>query len=254
MPETEKFAFGVIDKKLAFTQNKDVQSLFEKWDLKLDIQYFNFDKVAQDVDLPTLLKNMFEDESVLKKLGLNPYVNKCEVEQLSTTIMNMAFLDRYKQQDLEPLICRESGTLVGCSPDLKEGIQVDDELRCALADQSSVHYYLYNEDEQSEFLFRLFKLLVLGGPVCQYENDINVYLDTAKSLYKDLLSIKQNVNGQKVIRSRVFEIELSKGDQNYAPGGPVASYHTQNKCFVIIDPFYRHITTLTHRWDSKRQF
>ena len=46
MPETEKFAFGVIDKKLAFTQNKDVQSLFEKWDLKLDIQYFNFDKVC----------------------------------------------------------------------------------------------------------------------------------------------------------------------------------------------------------------
>ena len=37
--------------------------------------------------------------------------------------MNMEFLDRYKQQNLEPLICRESGTLVGCSPDLKEGIQ-----------------------------------------------------------------------------------------------------------------------------------
>ena len=45
MPETEKFAFGVIDKKLGFTQNKDVQSLFSKWDLQLNVQYFNFDKV-----------------------------------------------------------------------------------------------------------------------------------------------------------------------------------------------------------------
>ena len=54
--------------------------------------------------------------------------------------------------------------------------KVDDELRCALTDQSSAHYWLYDEDEQSEFLFRLFKLIVLGGPVCQYENDINVYL------------------------------------------------------------------------------
>ena len=53
---------------------------------------------------------------------------------------------------------------------------VDDELRCALTDQSSIHYWLFSEDEQSEFLFRLFKLIVLGGPVCQYENDINVYL------------------------------------------------------------------------------
>ena len=89
------------------------------------------------MDLPTLLKNMLEDETVLKTLGvssfiissiikflkLNPYVNKCEVEQLSTSVMNMTFLDRFKNQQLEPLICRESGTLVGCSPDLKEGIQ-----------------------------------------------------------------------------------------------------------------------------------
>jgi len=253
MPETEKFAFGVIDKKLGFTQNKDLQSLFSKWDLHLNVQYFNFDKVAQDVDLPTLLKHMLEDETVLKTLGINPYVNKCEVEQLSTTVMNMSFLDRFKDQDLEPLICRPSGTLCGCSPDLKEGIQVDDELRCALTDQSSIHYWLFSEDEQSEFLFRLFKLIVLGGPVCQYENDINVYLETAKSLYKDLLAIKQNVNGQKVIRSRVFEIELAKADQNYAPGGAV-TYHTQNKCFVIVDPFYRHITVVSHRWDTKRQF
>ena len=50
-------------------------------------------------------------------------MNKCEVEQLSTSVMNMTFLDRFKNQQLEPLICRESGTLVGCSPDLKEGIQ-----------------------------------------------------------------------------------------------------------------------------------
>ena len=66
-------------------------------------------------------------------------------------------------------------------------------------------------------------------------------------------TLKQNVNGQKVIRSRVFEIELSKGDQFYAPGGAV-NYHTQNKNFIIVDPFYRHITVLSHRWDTKRQF
>lgn len=42
------------------------------------------------------------------------------MEELSTTVMNMEFLDRFKNPDLQPLICRESGIIVGCSPDIKE--------------------------------------------------------------------------------------------------------------------------------------
>ena len=51
---------------------------------------------------------------------MDKYIKKCEVEELSTTVMNMEFLDRYKNPDLQPLICRESGIIVGCSPDVKE--------------------------------------------------------------------------------------------------------------------------------------
>ena len=50
----------------------------------------------------------------------------------------------------------DHGTLI------KDGISVDDELRCSLLDQTSLNYDLFNEDEQSEFIFRLFKMIVLG--------------------------------------------------------------------------------------------
>ena len=45
---------------------------------------------------------------------------------------------------------------------VKDGISIDDELRCSLLDQTSLNYDLFDEDEQSEFIFRLFKMIVLG--------------------------------------------------------------------------------------------
>ena len=36
---------------------------------------------------------------------------------------------------------------------------------------------MYGEEERSEFLFLLFKLIVLGGPVCQYDDGIERYLE-----------------------------------------------------------------------------
>ena len=48
---------------------------------------------------------------------------------------------------------------------VKDGISIDDELRCSLLDQTSLNYDLFDEDEQSEFIFRLFKMIVLGQGV-----------------------------------------------------------------------------------------
>ena len=48
-------------------------------------------------------------------------------------------------------------------------------------------YDIFSEDDRSEFVFILLKHLCLGGAVCQYEDDIKPYLDTVKSLYKELI-------------------------------------------------------------------
>ena len=53
--------------------------------------------------------------------------------------------------------------------------------------EDSDNYDLYNDSERAEFLFCLFKHICLGGAVCQYEDNVQVYLDTTKLLYKDLV-------------------------------------------------------------------
>ena len=51
----------------------------------------------------------------------------------------------------------------------------------------SDYYCLYSDSERDEFLFCLFRHLVIGGQVCQYEDNVEAYLDTTKAIYKDLL-------------------------------------------------------------------
>lgn len=56
-----------------------------------------------------------------------------------------------------------------------------------LIDEESDNYGLFDEEDRNEFIFRIFKFLVLGGKWCQYEDKINKYLDFTKMLYKDLV-------------------------------------------------------------------
>lgn len=51
----------------------------------------------------------------------------------------------------------------------------------------SDHYDIYSESERSEFIFRLFRHLCLGGAICQYEDTVQPYLDATKAIYKDLV-------------------------------------------------------------------
>ena len=53
--------------------------------------------------------------------------------------------------------------------------------------EESDNYDIFNESDRKEFLFQLFKHLCLGGEVCQFEDNVQAYLDFTKLLYKDLV-------------------------------------------------------------------
>ena len=53
--------------------------------------------------------------------------------------------------------------------------------------EDSDNYDIFNESDRKEFLFHLFKHLCLGGEVCQFEDNVQIYLDFTKLLYKDLV-------------------------------------------------------------------
>ena len=60
-----------------------------------------------------------------------------------------------------------------------------------LLDEESSEYFLYNANEREEFIFKIFQILVLGGELCQYEDELEPYITCTKNLYKDLIRLKE---------------------------------------------------------------
>lgn len=52
-------------------------------------------------------------------------------------------------------------------------------------------YDTFSEEERDELLFRLFRLLVVGGALNQYEDSIGPYFDLTRDLYKDVVTCVQ---------------------------------------------------------------
>ena len=51
---------------------------------------------------------------------------------------------------------------------------------------------LQEDKIQNEFIFKLFQMLVIGGSICQYEDNVEEYLDVLKNLYKDLVTVAKD--------------------------------------------------------------
>ena len=85
-----------------------------------------------------------------------------ELQQLSTGVMSMDFFDRLEEADIV-----RNGMIKGCFEEIYDGISVSDKLRDMLANDDSENASLYTEKEKNEFIFVLFRLLVLGGSMAQ---------------------------------------------------------------------------------------
>lgn len=56
-----------------------------------------------------------------------------------------------------------------------------------LLEEDSDKYHKISADDRQEFLFKVFKHVVLGGELCQYEDIVPPYIDTAKIIYRDMV-------------------------------------------------------------------
>jgi hypothetical protein len=50
--------------------------------------------------------------------------------------------------------------------------------------QESDNAELFSEVDQKQLLYRLLSHVVLGGPMCQYEEELTPYVETVKRLYR----------------------------------------------------------------------
>lgn len=73
--------------------------------------------------------------------------------------------------------------------------------------EDSDNFESFSDSERSEFLFRLFSHVCVGGPICQYEDTVQPYYDVVKSLYRDLISVQKDSTTKELkIVSKVYKV------------------------------------------------
>ncbi|XP_063241714.1 cilia- and flagella-associated protein 300-like [Bacillus rossius redtenbacheri] len=141
------------------------------------------------------------------------------------------------------------GRIVGCPQVVVDGFLVADHLREVLLDPESERYHIIPDTLRQEFIFRIFQFLCLGGQWCQYEDDIQPYLDTTKMLYKDLVRVRKDAATDEVCVTSVVLRVAAKDSRGLAfyPRNPG---HVQNFAYLVVDPVRRRVTAFHHQFEG----
>ncbi len=144
-----------------------------------------------------------------------------------------------------PDITHCTGDIRKCLDEYVDGFLVADELRrailCPEAEVEAKGRATFAAADRREFIFHLFSALVLGGGLCQFEDQLTPYLDVTRRVYKDLIAVRR-VQGRLEVASLVYRVTA-------LPGTAAALFparHPQNFAYLIIDPVRRHVFFLYH--------
>ncbi|GIY80779.1 cilia- and flagella-associated protein 300 [Caerostris darwini] len=165
-----------------------------------------------------------------------------KIETVPCSILSTDIFDRIYERG----IVLQDGTIRKCFEEYINDIVVADELRNMLLIKESDNYDLYSEKERAEFLFKIFQHICLGGSLNQYEDSINPYILTAKTLYKDVVCVRKTGIPKKItIMSKVFKVTAFIED---IPFFPTQKQHEQDFMYAVLNPLLKEITILHHVW------
>jgi hypothetical protein len=169
---------------------------------------------------------------------LSPAVTKIDYKVLSTKVTSMDFFDCLEKNDIV-----KAGYIRKDFEDTFQEISICDKLRQALLIEESESYLAFTESDRSEFIYKLFSNIVIGGGMCQYEDMIEPYLNITKMMYKDLISVAKSESGDLLIQSTVVEIKDIDKANIYK-----TKDHPQNFLYLIIDHSQRSVILFYHKW------
>lgn len=253
--EKLKFVFTTIDDPLHYGNvcTKENFKILEKWGIiqNMEMIKFRFNLNFDLKDLNKFLKDFFNDKTVrnnftpINSVEINSnndkFIEKIKFNKLSTKATNLDLFNILYDND----ICnRETGYIRKDFEEEIEEILITDKLKQAMIKEDSDTYCIFNEENRNEFLFHIFRRLVLGGSLCQYEDGVNEYLNMTKLFYKDLVSAAKDPNSNEiVIRSIALEILDIENSNIYRSKG-----HSQNFLYLIIDPYQKYVHIWYHKW------
>uniref|UniRef100_A0A8C5QFY3 Cilia- and flagella-associated protein 300 n=1 Tax=Leptobrachium leishanense TaxID=445787 RepID=A0A8C5QFY3_9ANUR len=249
-----KFTFYHLpDRAFKSMESRDTRELLMKWSMnnRLLAQAFRYDQYFQPYQKNDFVLSFFQDPNVTSQLKvisassgqwktLDTEVKKIEAKQIPCNRLSMSLFDPLNNEG----IVRESGHISKCLDEYVDDFVISDELRKVLLQEAFDKYDIFSPSDREEFLFLLFKHLCLGGSLCQFEDTIDPYVETTKSIYKDLLSVKKHPETKEIsILSSVFRV-TAYDDQGICY--PSATPHEQTFAYLIVDPMKRHINVLYH--------
>lgn len=133
------------------------------------------------------------------------------------------------------------GHIMSCMLEDFNGFTIYDKLRESLLNDESEHKDLFSQSDQNEFLFHLFRVVCVGGSMCQGEQKFEEYKNAIKVLYKELLTVhKSSQSGRVEITSAVFHIVEAENKE------PCLFPHKNkfNWCYVVLTKASNSITVV----------
>nr|XP_014352185.1 PREDICTED: uncharacterized protein C11orf70 homolog isoform X2 [Latimeria chalumnae] len=217
---------------------------------RISVQAFSFDEYFQPYQKDDFVLTFFQDPNVVSNLKflssagqwttLGAEVKNIKAEALTCSQISMSFFDCLYSKG----IVRETGHITKCLDEFYEDIPISDELRKALLLEDSDDYEIFSQADRKEFLFCLFKHLCLGGMFCQFEDMIDPYLNTTKSIYKDLVSVQKDPETKLLnVLSTVFKVSAYNANGRCYPS---AKEHEQTFAYLIVDPLKHYVNVLYH--------
>lgn len=219
--------------------DKDKMTLInEKWGLNgIKARTFNYTG-----ELPTPFNPQTFFSALLNTKGVaSEEVKSLDLEPLTTISVGNKF---WKKLWTPPNnICRNAtGHYINKCPDHHvRGMWLSDCLQVALLDEDSEEYEVFTQEDRKELLFQVIKLLVLGGEICQYEDEWDTYEPVITSLYRDLIgkSVVKNTSGAISVVARAFLLTKTNGKS-------ILSNPDRSMCLLVIDTVTKKVRMLEY--------
>jgi len=198
----------------------EVKESLTKWSMidGLKLQAYSFDKPFKKYNERDFLVNFLGCQNVTTTLmkatsdhGFSPIGVPADVLKFSEVKCTLTTLEIFEKLKLGEKVVRQSGYIVKCMPHyirasgsdnneaaVPEGFEIEiaDNLRKIILsnedeedDFLEINEGLLTDSDRKEFLFSLFSHFVIGGSLCQYEDNVEPYLMTTKLFYKDLIAV-----------------------------------------------------------------
>lgn len=230
--------------------SKDATAMLMKWSMKgrLHALTFSFDQNFREYDSECFLKSFINDPSVQNSMVHNGVFTAgtvdgknctCEVSRVPCTLTSMNIFHSVKSA-----VARPNGAIVKCYDELIDSIFISDELGKFILDKDFEKYTAISPKEREEFLFRIFSHIYIGGELCQREENINVYVDFTRNIYRDLVSVQKTTDSKEIrVVSLVYKFQFS--DEN-GPIFPSQEEHVNTFAYAVVDPYKRNVILFCH--------